>query len=438
MTEDSSKIYILRPISLNLDATLPANHHQRKGIGLKIALFTEVFLPKIDGITNRLAHTLRELKGLGHEVLVFAPQQSVESFEGFRVVRIGGLPFPRYPGLQASLPSPRILKELKAFEPDIIHVVGPACLGIWGTVASRLLHIPLIASYHTDFPAYMPLYGLNILKGQAWTLIRQVHNRALRNLCPSRHTLRELEANGIENLGLWRGGVDTSLFHPKKRSTAMRQRLTGGHSRAPLAVYVGRLGFEKHLDRLQILLRSIPNLRLALVGDGPARAQLEQQYQSDRVVFAGFLKGEELAAAYASADVFVMPSTTETMGFVTLEAMSSQVPVLAARAGGTTDLIRDRENGILFDPMNSVTLVEGMRELLNDKALRQRLGAAGRKRAEQQSWEQETHSLLESYRATITMAAQRDIFGPVASKEIWARIQGHGDSFQNQPSEAVG
>jgi glycosyltransferase involved in cell wall biosynthesis len=404
---------------------------------LKIALFTEVFLPKIDGITNRLSHTLRELRQEGHEVLIFAPQQSVESFEGYRVVRIGGLPFPRYPGLQASFPSPRLLSELKAFQPDLVHVVGPACLGIWGTLASRLLHLPLIASYHTDFPAYMPLYGLGLLQGQAWNLIRLVHRQALRNLCPSRHTMRELAGHGVEHISLWRGGVDTTLFHPKKRSQKMRQRLSGGHSRSPLAVYVGRLGFEKHLDRLQILLRSFPQLRLAFVGDGPARAQLELQYQGDRVVFAGFLQGEELAEAYASADIFVMPSTTETMGFVTLEAMSSQVPVLAAKAGGTTDLIQNRENGLLYDPHNSVSMVEGMRELLQDKTLRQRLAAAGRQRAEQQSWRQETLALLESYRQTVTMAAQREIFGPTASQEIWARIHNR-EPFAQPISKALG
>ena len=408
------------------------------GDRMKIALFTEVFLPKIDGITNRLAHTLREMKRLGHQVLIFAPGNAVEDFEGFRVVRMGGLPFPRYPGLKITLPTPTLVRELKRFDPEVVHVVGPACLGLWGTLASRMLDLPLVASYHTDFPAYMPHYGLSFLKSQAWHVIRQVHNQAARNLCPSLFTQKQLLSHGVKHVGLWRGGVDTERFHPRRRTAAMRQRLTDGHSRAPLALYVGRLGFEKNLDRLQILLRSIPNLRLAFVGDGPARAQLEQQYQGDRVVFAGFMQGEELAEAFASADVFVMPSTTETLGFVTLEAMSSQLPVLAARAGGTTDLIEHGVNGWLYDPENAMTMVEGLRELLNQKELRKRLGLAARARAEQQSWEKETESLLEVYRKTVREVAFNEHFGTDFNAEVWARIQGHADNFQSQPSGAIG
>lgn len=368
---------------------------------MKIALFSEVFLPKIDGITNRLRHTLNELARTGHEVRIFAPSNAVDQFAGFPVERIPGLAFRPYKGLHLSYPHFRIYKALKDFQPDVVHLVGPACLGVWGMFASRWLQLPVVASYHTDLPKYAPLYGLRLPKSQIWSMIRSVHNRATLNLCPSQHTLRELKSHGIQQLGLWRGGVDTQIFHPDKKSSAMRARLSGGLSSAPLITYVGRLGFEKGLNDFKILIDNFPKARFALVGDGPARAGLERSLASDRVRFTGFLNGTELAEAYASSDVFFMPSTTETLGFVTLEAMSSACAVLAARAGGTLDLIQSEHNGLLYDPGDTAAMIEGCRTLLEQAPIRQALASRARASAESSSWSQETKALLENYRVAV-------------------------------------
>ena len=150
---------------------------------MRIAIFTEVFLPKIDGITNRLANTITQLKAEGHDVLVFAPLGTVDSFCGCQVVKISGVPFRPYPGTWFVWPSPKILAELGRFRPDIVHAVGPAALGLWGSICSRLLGIPLISSYHTDFPAYSVHYKLGWLRPHLWRCIRWVHNFADINLC---------------------------------------------------------------------------------------------------------------------------------------------------------------------------------------------------------------------------------------------------------------
>ena len=163
---------------------------------MRVAIFTEVFLPKIDGITNRLSQTVRCLVEQGHEVRVFAPQGSVPLHEGARVIGIPGLPFPPYPGLQVAAPDPRILAELVRFRPNVVHAVGPVCLGFWGILAAQALRIPILASYHTDLPSYLPGYGMGWLSPAVWPLIRNVHNRAHVNLAPSRHTAKELEAPG--------------------------------------------------------------------------------------------------------------------------------------------------------------------------------------------------------------------------------------------------
>jgi glycosyltransferase involved in cell wall biosynthesis len=377
---------------------------------MKIALFSEVFLPKIDGITNRLRHTLECLQTEGHETLLFAPDTAVPSHGATRVVRVPSLPFAPYPGVRLSLPDPRIAAQLASFAPDVVHAVGPACLGVAGVAAARALGLPLVASYHTDFPRYAAGYGLGALRRALWPLIRAVHGAAHVNLAPSRFTREELEEHGVRNVGLWRGGVDAERYHPRKRSLPVRLRLSGGRPGGPLLLYAGRLAPEKNLVLLGEVLEALPDVQLALVGDGPARPELERllaaHVAAGRVQFAGFLRGEELARAFASADLFVMPSRTETLGFVVLEAMASGLPVVAAHAGGIPDLVHHEEDGLLFDPDRPRELVEQIAGLLEDEGRRRFLARAARKAAEQASWRVETQRLLDAYRRAIVLARQ--------------------------------
>ncbi len=381
---------------------------------MRIAILTEVFLPKIDGVTNRLSHTVECLVELGHEVLVFAPDTAVAEHAGARVVRIPGLPFPPYPGLRASLPDPRLVLELRRFSPHVVHAVGPACLGIWGTMAADLLRIPVVASYHTDFPRYLPGYGMEWARPAVWPLIRAVHGRALLNLAPSRFTQRELREHGVDCDGLWRGGVDTVQFHPEKRCIEMRTRLAGGRPDGPVLLYVGRLSPEKKLETLKPLLEAVPEARLALVGDGPSRASLEACFEGLPASFLGFQRGEALARAFASADVFVMPSTTETLGFVALEAMSAGLPVVAANAGGLPDIVQHGVNGLLYDPERPEGLVAAVRELLESDTRRRHCALQARKSAEEGSWLAETEKLTDQYRKAVVLGMNRGLVGRLA------------------------
>lgn len=381
---------------------------------MKIAIVTEVFMPKVDGITNRLDQTIRCLAAEGHEVLVVAPSGSVREHAGARVVGIPGVPFAPYPGLQVSLPDPRIAWELARFAPDVVHVVGPACLGLWATLAARALGLPIVASYHTDFPRYLPGYGLEWAAPIVWPTLRAVHNAAHVNLCPSRFTRDELIEHGIRDVDLWRGGVDTRRFAPSKRSLEMRMRMSDGRPDGPIVLYVGRVSPEKQIGRLQEVLDAVPEVRLCIVGDGPARETLEGELDAHRTRFLGFLRGEALARAFASADLFVMPSTTETLGFVVLEAMSSGTPVLAADAGGIPDLVRHGENGWLVDPEIPGAYGRAARTLLMHEAQRTHLARQGRKLAEEASWEAETRRLVQQYRKTIVIAQRPGLIGRLA------------------------
>ncbi len=378
---------------------------------MRIAIITEVFVPKIDGITNRLRHTIECLRKMGHEVLVIAPDKAVSEYAGARVARIPGVAFPPYPGVRVSAPDPRIVWELRRFRPDVVHAVGPACLGIWGVMAARAVGIPLVASYHTDFPRYAPRYGLGWVAGAIWPVLRWTHNAAQVNLCPSTFTRDELHSHGFENVGIWRGGVDTVRFDPRKRCDETRFELSGGSPDDPILLYAGRLSPEKNVDTLVAALDACPGARLALVGDGPDRERLEQLFAGRPVTFTGFLRGESLARAFASADVFVMPSTSETLGFVVLEAMSSGCPVVAARAGGIPDLVQHGENGLLYDPARPEELAGCLRELLDQPDHCRHFSQQARKAALAADWMHETEKLLDSYRKAIVINEQRGMLG---------------------------
>jgi glycosyltransferase involved in cell wall biosynthesis len=211
----------------------------------------------------------------------------------------------------------------------------------------------------------------------------------------------ELSGHGIERTDLWQRGVDTEMFQPHSHSVKMRDRLTQGHPEAPLLLYVGRLSAEKEIENIKPVLESIPNARLALVGDGPHRQALEAHFAGTHTNFVGYLQGLELAAAFASSDAFLFPSRTETLGLVLLEAMAAGCPVVAAGTGGITDIVTDAENGYLFDPSDANGAIEATRRLLANQAERETLRAKARAEAERWGWAAATEQLRQYYREVV-------------------------------------
>lgn len=376
---------------------------------MRIAIFTETFLPKIDGVVTRVVRTLEQLRALGHDALVFAPHHPPPEVAGHRVVRIPSVPFrPWYPELFLGLPRPRIGRELDAFRPDVVHVVNPVVLGLWGTMVARQRNLPLLASYHTDITQYAKHLKLNFLSPLSETFLRDVHNQAHVNLCTSTPMVNSARGLGIDRVRLWPKAVDTGLFRPTHRDEAMRERLTGGEPEKPLMLYVGRLSFEKRLDWLYAPVTQLPDVRLAFVGSGPAEAAMKERFAGTPTVFTGYMSGEELARAYASADVFAFPSDTETLGFVAMEAMASGVPAVGARAGGIPDVIRHGENGLMFTPGDLGDLTEQLRRLLTDDVLRRRLGRQAREDMERFGWRAATEALVRYYETAIRMQRRYD------------------------------
>lgn len=369
---------------------------------MRIALFTETFLPKVDGIVTRLKHTVEHLQRLGDEVMVFCPEGGLTSYKGAKIHGVSGMAFPLYPELKLALPRPSIGEALEQFSPDLIHIVNPAVLGMAGLYYAKTLNIPLMASYHTHLPKYLEHYGLGMFEGLMWELIKAVHNQARINLVTSTAMQQELTEHGVERVQVWQRGVDTELFRPALASSEMRDRLSEGHPDTPLLLYVGRLSAEKEIDRIKPVLEAIPEARLALVGDGPYREDLKKHFADTHTNFVGYLAGEELGAAYASADAFVFPSRTETLGLVLLEAMAAGCPVVAANAGGIPDIVTNGENGYLFDPKDENGAIAATQRLLNRGAECELMRRNARMEAEKWGWNAATRQLQDFYTAVVS------------------------------------
>lgn len=376
--------------------------HERRRGPLRIVLFAETFLPHTDGVVTRLTHTLRELHAAGDDVLVVAPDAKglPEDYAGAQVVPAPSIPLPVYREMRLGLPlaSARLQAAVRAFAPEVIHAVNPVVLGRAAFTMARRLGIPLVASYHTNIAQYAARYHLGALESISWRYLRHLHNQALLNLCTSRPILEELARRSFQRLDLWEPGVDSARFSPAWRSEEWRARLTGGRPDATILLSVGRLATEKGLDQLAPALSQLPpDCHLSIVGRGPAEAELRAAFAGLPVTFLGPLYGDDLAHAYASADIFTLPSRTETLGLVALEAMASGLPVVAARAGGVPDLVADGQTGLLCAPEDPESLTHALAALAADGDLRERMGAAGRARAEGWSWRRTTAGLRGQY-----------------------------------------
>lgn len=365
---------------------------------MRIAIVTESFLPRTDGVVRSVLELLLYLRDHGHQALVFAAGPGPQEHLGFRVVPVGGLRFPLYPALTIAPYCHGMFRIMRDFRPDLVHLASPFVLGVQGRRAGAHLGVPVVAHFQTDVARYARSYGAGPLASVASAHMRRLHNRCQATYAPTISVARELEAQGYNNVRVSGRGVDTALFDPARRSAELRAGLLGPGEHT-LLIYVGRLSSEKNLSLLSPLAATLPGVRLVLVGEGPHRGALEREFRGLPVTFAGLQHGEMLATYYASGDVFVFPSVTETFGQVVQEAMASGVPVLALRAGGVQDLFRDGEEGYLVPPGDLHRWTEAAGRLVNDATLRNRFAQRARASAETRTWRAIFDQLILEYRA---------------------------------------
>jgi len=296
-----------------------------------------------------------------------------------------------------------IVEDVGRFQPDVIHVATEFALGLAGMKAGRQLKIPVVASAHTDYDKYAARYGVEWALRLGWHYLRWFYGQAYRVLCPSRMYQQHLQSRGVTHTGIWSRGVDPDEFHPRFRSEIYRQAL-GVRPGDLLVTYIGRIAREKNLAQLLAAWRSLGPERgrahLALVGRGPLEETIRRQ-NLPGVHVLGLMHDRALAEAYASADLFVFPSTTETFGNSLLEAMGSGLPCLAANAAGVLEFARHGHNAWLVAPNSTSAIAQGLRRLMQDGELRARLTAGGLATAAERRWDQVYDRLLQDYREAI-------------------------------------
>ncbi len=366
---------------------------------MRVAYFTDSLPPITDGVARTLANLSSTLLAERVEFRFFS---GVEPPPGLswadRIHTIGSVPFPPYPYYRVALPwSFTLDRFVDQFRPDLVHVVSPTPLGLYGINYARRRGLPVVGSFHTHFVSYFRFYGVGGMEGLGWRYLAWFYNQCAVTYAPSPTTAQELRGHGIPSVELWARGIDCTHFSPAHRSAALRSAVGAGDR--PLALYVGRLVREKNLavlvGAMALLRQRSTPFALALVGDGPMRAELERRLPG--AIFAGTQSGDALARWYASADMFVFPSTTETFGNVILEAFASALPVVGADSGGVHDLIADGGNGFLAAPDSAEDLARCLERLLSGRLLTRLLGQRARRTALGYRWPDVNRRLLRSY-----------------------------------------
>ncbi len=353
----------------------------------RVVLISEAFYPKVDGVSKTAYLTLRYLQQTGREVLVLAPDTSPTHVGPSRVVALRSLGLPFAPETRVALPpSLSIGRYLEEFQPDLIHMFSPALMSVSGMHAGRRRSIPVVANYQTDLPAYTQHYGFEFLTGAMRYWLRYIHNGCHLTLVPSYFTMRQLRAQGYRRMRIWRRGVDSDRFNPIHRSATMRQRLLNGRDPdSLLVIYVGRLATEKRVDLLVDVAR-LPGVALTIIGDGAQREELERTFAGTDAYFTGYMYGEDLSRAFASADVFTFTGPSETFGQVVQEALASGLPSVIINQGGITDLVTDGVTGYQC-PDNPKAFAEAIAYLRDNPELRKTMSENARREAEQNPWE---------------------------------------------------
>ncbi|WP_430509524.1 glycosyltransferase family 4 protein [Gottfriedia solisilvae] len=372
---------------------------------MKIAIFTDTYVPQVNGVAKTLNRFTNYLNENGHSFHVFSPEDcGAGSTEN--VTRLKSVPFKIYPECKISLPNfSKIKNKLKEFNPDIIHVATPFTIGLCGLQIAKKLNIPLVASYHTNFDHYLHYYKLTYLESFLWKYLDWFHRPTKKIFVPSKDTLHHLNTKGFNNLSVWTHGVDCSLFKPAEDQEKIKQKynITSKYT----ICFVGRIAPEKDLDTLTNIMKYSKQrfgnqLTWVIVGDGPKKEEMMKKTGTNQIIYTGYLQKNELAEIYSVSDVMVFPSDTETFGNVVLESMACGTPVIGANAGGVKNIIRDYSTGILCEPKNTLSFCRAIEDCLQQTKMLNRMSKKARDYALTQDWNSILSALILEYEEIVT------------------------------------
>jgi len=369
---------------------------------MRIAIFSDTFAPEINGVALTLKRFTEYLEKQDIEYRLFVPTANTPVPSVPQVERLTSIPFLLYRDCRFTIPNPSHIKQvLDEFKPTLIHIATPFNLGLFGLHYGKKYDIPMIASYHTHFDDYLDYYYLSFLKKWIWKYMEWFHRPFEKVYVPSISTKEKLLAKELHpDIDIWGRGVDHNFYTPIKQSKDFFKERYNILDKK-IILYVGRISPEKNIDTALETYEALPNnvkkeSHLVIVGDGPLYRTLSEQHQ-EHITWTGFIQGEELARIYASSDIFLFPSPTETFGNVVLEALASGLPVIGANAGGVQNLVVDGQTGFLCEPMNSKAFALATTRLLENQSLRDTLSTKARTFAKTLSWDEIFSKLVNSY-----------------------------------------
>ncbi len=365
---------------------------------LRVAYFAGTMKPGQDGVTRVLFKLLDWLNYNDIENMFVTTIVPNNDEQTTKYLRVPSVQFPLYKEYKFALPGYKnFQEEILKFNPDIIHINSPCSLGFAAVKFGEKFQIPVVATYHTHFPSYAKYYKISQLEALSWSYLRKLYNKCEKVFVPSLPILDELHNHGFTSAEYLSHGVDTKMFNPCYKSADWKNSLSINNKKVIL--YVGRFVWEKDLKTFTEIYSQIMSNRndsvFVLAGDGPIRNELETLMPE--AIFLGYQSGENLSTIFASGDVFVFPSTTETFGNVIIEAMASGIPPICARMGGTYGSIKENVNGLICNPKDTHDFTEKINYLLDNEKERLRMSIEGVKYAKEQSWENKFNQLYESY-----------------------------------------
>jgi glycosyltransferase involved in cell wall biosynthesis len=375
--------------------------------GVRLALFTDTYPPQMNGVSRTLERLVAEARERGAAVRVFTTTDPELQHDDPDEVRWKSVPFWAYPQVRLSAPRAMAARAaLAEWKPSLVHVATEFGVGLAGRSAAKALRVPLVTSYHTSFSAYAEFYRLGALADMGWKYFRWFHSAAARTFTPTEAIRDEVQAHGFRNVGIWGRGVDGDRFNPSFRSMEWRRSL-GIADDAMVVLYVGRIAKEKGLEyalhAMQELHSESSDIRFVFVGDGPYDEELRAAAPAT-TIFTGRLSGVPLSTAYASADVFLFPSVTDTFGNVLLEAMASGLVVISADAGNTRELV-GTERGIIVAADAQGVIADALRTLHRDRAMHDAIRSRASAWAAERTWQRVWNGLFGEYQRVINAPA---------------------------------
>ena len=376
---------------------------------MRVGIVTESFLPQVNGVTNSVLRVLEFLESAGHQAMVIAPESSggPTEYRGHPIKRVPALPIQSLLpiGLPIAMPTKRLEYLIDGFSPDVLHLASPFALGGYAARIAKRLQIPTVSIYQTDLGGFARHYGATIAESSIRKIVGKIHSNTSRTLAPSRSACQELISQGVENVHLWRRGVNTTLFNPMQRSLDLRSRW--GADRKLIVGYVGRLANEKRISDLAVLDQD-PRIQLVLVGEGPAQNKLARELPN--AIFTGFQSGNDLAAHYASFDLFIHPGPHETFCQAVQEALSSGVPCIVPTTGGPADLVTTEATGYILHTNRPESLMAAINHFI-DRDDRVEMQHMARHSVVERTWSKVNNQLLAHYEAVIREGAAREEIG---------------------------